>query len=212
MNTETWLYFVLAVLVLTASPGPTVLLCMTKAVTIGFRESMFTALGSLTAIVSIMTLSFTGLGVIIATSEIMFNCIKWFGVVYLIYLGYHALTSKQETYKICSQKGIPPITSKKSLYVSGFFVGGSNPKAIIFFTALFPQFINTSEPLLVQYIAFTMTFVFLELAWLTIYSYFAAKSSSWLLKKGRARLFNKITGCAFIGAGMLLSTSTKSSN
>ena len=171
MNIELWLYYSLAVLILTASPGPSVLLCMTKAVTEGFRASMYTALGSLTAIVSIMTLSFSGLGVVIATSEVAFNMIKWFGAIYLIYLGYKALTSKQETYQIFDQDKASSIATKSSLYLSGFIVGASNPKAIVFFTALFPQFINTSEPLLTQYLIFAITFTIMEFSWLTIYSY-----------------------------------------
>jgi threonine/homoserine/homoserine lactone efflux protein len=211
MNIETWLYYSLAVLILTASPGPSVLLCMTKAVTEGFRASMSTALGSLTAIVSIMTLSFSGLGVVIATSEVAFNIIKWSGAVYLIYLGYKALTSKQETYQISDQDRIPSIATKKSLYITGFIVGASNPKAIVFFTALFPQFINTSEPLLFQYLVFAITFTIMELFWLTIYSYLGARSSNWLLKAGRAKYFNRITGGVFISAGVFLSTSSKAS-
>jgi threonine/homoserine/homoserine lactone efflux protein len=184
---------------------------MTKAVTEGFRASMSTALGSLTAIVSIMTLSFSGLGVVIATSEVAFNIIKWSGAVYLIYLGYKALTSKQETYQIPDRDRMPSIATKKSLYITGFIVGASNPKAIVFFTALFPQFINTSEPLLIQYLAFAITFTIMELSWLTIYSYLGARSSNWLLKEGRAKYFNRITGGVFISAGVFLSTSSKAS-
>ncbi|MDP2504217.1 LysE family translocator [Oceanobacter sp. 3_MG-2023] len=211
MNIETWFYYSLAVLILTASPGPSVLLCMTKAVTEGFRNSMFTALGSLTAIVSIMTLSFSGLGVVIATSEVAFNIIKWSGAIYLIYLGYKSFASKQETYKISEQEKTMSVVTKKSLYVGGFIVGASNPKAIVFFTALFPQFINTSESLLIQYWVFAITFAVMEISWLTIYSYLGAKSSNWLLKEGRAKYFNRITGGVFISAGVFLSTSSKAS-
>ena len=209
MNVETWLYYTLSVLVLTASLGPSVLLCMTKAVTQGFAASMFTALGSLTAIVSIMTLSFSGLGVVIATSEIAFNVIKWSGAAYLVYLGYKAFTSKEETYQIAQQEDASSKNTKISLYLSGFVVGASNPKAIVFFTALFPQFINTSEPLLIQYLIFAMTFTVMEFSWLTIYSYLGARSSNWLLKEGRAKYFNRVTGGVFIGAGVFLSTSSK---
>ena len=211
MSIELWLYYSLAVLILTASPGPSVLLCMTKAVTEGFRASMYTALGSLTAIVSIMTLSFSGLGVVIATSEVAFNMIKWSGAIYLIYLGYKALTSKQETYQIFDQDKASSIATKSSLYLSGFIVGASNPKAIVFFTALFPQFINTSEPLLTEYLIFAITFTIMEFSWLTIYSYLGARSSNWLLKKGRAKYFNRITGGVFIGAGVFLSASSRAS-
>lgn len=211
MNIETWLYYTLAVLILTASPGPSVLLCMTKAVTEGFRASIFTALGSLTAILGVMTLSFTGLGVVLASSEIAFNIIKWSGAIYLIYLGYKAFTSKQETYHLSDQENKVSKASKKSLYIGGFIVGASNPKAIVFFTALFPQFINTAEPLASQYLIFVLTFSILELVWLFLYSYLGARSSNWLLQKGRAKFFNRITGGVFIGAGVLLSTSSKAS-
>jgi threonine/homoserine/homoserine lactone efflux protein len=207
MEFEIWLYYLLAVLVLTASPGPSVLLCMTKSVTEGFTSSIYTALGSLTAIVGIMTLSFTGLGVVIASSEIMFNIIKWLGSGYLIYLGYKALTSKEYSYEINKNTENPEKQSKFSLFSSGFIVGASNPKAIIFFTALFPQFISISEPLLSQYAIFCITFSVLELGWLLFYAYLGSKSSSWLLQKGRAQFFNKITGSVFVGAGVLLSTS-----
>ncbi|GAL10845.1 probable homoserine/homoserine lactone efflux protein [Vibrio astriarenae] len=62
MNLETWLFYLIAVLILTASPGPSSLLCMTRGVTGGMKVGFATALGSLTAITGILTLSFTGLG------------------------------------------------------------------------------------------------------------------------------------------------------
>ena len=141
-----------------------------------------------------------------------FNIIKWSGAVYLIYLGYKAFTSEQETYHLSSKEKVASKASKKSLYLSGFIVGASNPKAIVFFTALFPQFINTAEALTTQYLVFAITFSVLELSWLFIYSYLGARSSKWLLQEGRAKFFNRITGGVFIGAGVLLSTSSKASN
>lgn len=207
MTLETWLLYFLAVLVLTASPGPSVLLCMTKSVTQGFAASVYTALGSLLAILAIMTLSFTGLGVLIASSELAFNLVKWLGSGYLIYLGYQALSSKQEDYQLADGAQSVPLQSQWSLFCSGFIVGASNPKAIIFFTALFPQFINAQESLLLQYFVFSLTFAVLELGWLMAYGYLGAKSSGWLMQKGRAKLFNRLTGGVFVGAGVLLSTS-----
>ncbi|PCI41294.1 MAG: flagellar biosynthesis protein FlgM [Rhodospirillaceae bacterium] len=210
MNFETWLYYFLAVLVLTASPGPSVLLCVTKAVTHGFRASVFTALGSLTAIVGVMTLSFTGLGVVLASSEMIFNAIKWAGAAYLIYLGYKAFTSKETSYELADDKSSAAKKSALSLYMSGFIVGASNPKAIVFFTALFPQFIDMQEPLLFQYVIFAVTFTFMELSWLMIYAYLGSRSSKWLLKDGRAKLFNRITGGVLMSSGVALSVSSRS--
>ncbi len=208
MKMEIWLYYLLAIFVLTASPGPSTLLCLTKSVTLGFRASVFTAFGSLTAIVGILTLSFTGLGLVIASSEILFNIIKWTGAAYLIYLGYKAFTSKEHTYqqkeKIDASKA-----SYFSSFISGFIVGASNPKAIVFFTALFPQFINIDAPLLNQYLIFAFSFAAMEFFVLLTYAYFGSKSSKWIYKNGRARQFNQLTGGVFIGAGIFLSGANK---
>ncbi|MGB1322265.1 MAG: LysE family translocator [Vibrio gallaecicus] len=212
MTFDTWIVYFLAVLVLTASPGPSSLLCMTKAVQSGFKLSVFTALGSLSAITAILTLSFTGLGVVIASSEWVFNIIKWTGAAYLIYLGWKSLRSSQQDYDNLSNPQASSNKVKESAfqhYVSGFIVGASNPKAILFFTALFPQFIDPSLELFSQFSVFAGTFVIMELSWLLVYSYLGAKSSNWLFTQGRARMFNRVTGGVFIGAGALLSTTSR---
>jgi len=209
MNFDTWVIYALAVLILSASPGPSILLCMTKSVTEGFRASLFSVFGALLALVMIMTLSFTGLGVIITSSEILFDVVKWAGAAYLVYLGYKAFTSSEHTYHLAKQDGKLTKSSGLKLFVSGFLVGASNPKAIVFFTALFPQFINQNETLPLQYLIFVSTFTVTELSWLLLYAYFGSKSSAWLTKKGRARTFNKVTGSIFMGAGVLLSTTSK---
>ncbi|MDN3614455.1 MAG: LysE family translocator [Vibrio gallaecicus] len=209
MAIETWVYYFLAVLVLTASPGPSSLLCMTKAVQSGFKLSVFTALGSLTAISTILTLSFTGLGVIIASSEVVFNIIKWTGAAYLIYLGWQSLRSSQQSYDQLSSEDTPSKGTNKQHFLSGFIVGASNPKAILFFTALFPQFIDPTLALMPQFIVFATTFAVMELSWLLLYAYLGAKSSNWLFAQGRAKIFNRVTGGVFISAGALLSTTSR---
>ncbi|MFA0160310.1 LysE family translocator [Vibrio splendidus] len=212
MSFDTWIYYLLAVLILTASPGPSSLLCMTKGVQSGFKLSIFTALGSLTAITGILTLSFTGLGVIIASSEVVFNVIKWTGAAYLIYLGWKSLRSSQQDYDNLSNQQSDSKSVKESAaqyYLSGFIVGASNPKAILFFTALFPQFIDPSIALVPQFTVFALTFTVMELSWLMVYAYLGAKSSNWLFAKGRAKVFNRVTGGVFIGAGALLSTTSR---
>lgn len=207
MTIELWIYYAVAVLILTASPGPSSLLCLTKGVTYGWYCGAVTALGSLTAITMIMTLSFTGLGVIIASSEMIFNIIKWIGAAYLIYLGLKALTSKQDSYQPAN---LTKRTSFNNHYVNGFIVGASNPKAILFFTALFPQFITPDTNMVFQYIVFASTFVTMELSWLLFYAYLGARSSQWVFGTGKAKLFNRISGGVFISAGALLSTVNRS--
>jgi len=207
MTFSSWLIYVLAILILTVSPGPSVLLCVSKSVSHGFRSAFFAALGTLSAAVILMTLSFTGLGVVIATSDIAFSIIKWGGAGYLIYLGIRAFRSTAESFELSESSSSP----KDILghYLSGFVVGASNPKAIVFFTALFPQFIDSQSALLPQYFVLACTFVVLELFWLSFYSIVARRSSVWLMVPGRAKRFNQLTGGVFIGAGLLLSSTSR---
>ena len=208
MELQLWIYYALAILILTATPGPNLLLAITTSVSSGFNSSVYTVLGGVFATVGIMTLSFTGLGVIIASSEVLFNIIKYLGAMYLIYLGYKAFTSKEENYNF-DTNNIITSKDKISLFLKGFIVASSNPKAIVFFIALFPQFIDPNSSMLLQYFILVGTFVVPEIFWLLLYAYLGAKSSNWFLEKGRAKFFNRITGGVFIGAGVLLSTSNK---
>ncbi|WP_104035870.1 LysE family translocator [Vibrio jasicida] len=208
MPLDTWIYYTLAILVLTASPGPSSLLCLSKGVSCGFHHAFMTALGSLAAITIILTLSFTGLGVVIASSELVFNIIKWCGAGYLVWLGIQALRSKQTDFSHAKLE--QSSSSYLSAFVSGFIVGASNPKAIVFFTALFPQFIDPSASLFTQYMIFASTFVVFELSWLTFYGLLGVRTSNWLFAKGRAKLFNRLTGGVFISAGVALSTAHRS--
>lgn len=208
MELQTWIYYLIAVVILTASPGPMVLLCVTTSVKDGFSSSIYTAIGGLVAIIGILTLSFTGLGLIVMSSQFLFDLIKYAGAIYLIYLGFKAFTSKQEDYTIVPNCKIST-KNKMTLLLKGFLVAASNPKAIVFFVALLPQFIDTTAPLLIQYLILVITFSVLELFWLLVYSYMGSKSSHWFMVHGRAKFFNRLTGGVFIGAGTLLATTNR---
>ena len=209
MDLSIWTLYFVSVFILTASPGPSALLCMTKAVNSGQSAAIYAAMGSLCAITLILSASFMGLGVLIATSELAFNVIKWLGAGYLVYLGIKAFLSDGETLAL-SQSLKSEKRNRFSHFLNGFIVGASNPKAIVFFTALFPQFINPNGSLLNQYVIFTSTFVVLELSWLMAYVFLGVKSSKWLFTKARLTLFNRLSGSVFIGAGSLLTLSNRS--
>ena len=105
-----------------------------------------------------------------------FSLIKWAGAAYLLYLGYTSFTSKQDSYHADTE--LPDQrSSRTSHFRSGFLVGISNPKAILFFTALFPQFIDPAANLFTQYLIFATTFIVFELSWLLLYAYLGASSS-----------------------------------
>ena len=92
---------------------------------------------------------------------------------------------------------------------TGLLVGLANPKSLSFFAAFFPQFIDPTQSMVTQYAVFAVTFIVLESSWLLLYSFLGLRSSQWLQQGGRARLFNKLTGGVFVGAGLLLSTTSR---
>ncbi|SDS63551.1 Threonine/homoserine/homoserine lactone efflux protein [Halopseudomonas xinjiangensis] len=205
MTLSAWLVYALAVLVLTVTPGPSVLVCVSTSINLGARSALITAFGSTAAIVCIMGLSALGLGATLAASETLFTVLKWVGAGYLLYLGVASIISADRDITVPETTQ----TTSKGLFVRGLLVGASNPKALLFFGALFPQFIVPGQPHLPQFVLLGVTFVFLELFWLGVYTLFAAKAKSWLQQPRRARLFNRTTGVVFVLAAGLLANSKR---
>lgn len=142
---------------------------------------------------------------VLAASEALFSALKWLGAGYLAYLGVASLRSKASSLAV-PDASLPQV-SARTLYARGALVGASNPKALLFFGALFPQFIDPSAPQLGQFLILGVTFIFFELFWLSIYALTAARARQWLQKPRRATLFNRITGVVFlVAAGLLAST------
>ncbi len=206
MSLQTWLLYVAAVFILTVTPGPSVLMCVASGIAQGAKRTFFCALGSVTAVVCIMAASALGLGAILAVSESLFAAIKWLGVAYLLYIGVTTLLAKNVDFAIASETQTGAATQPHRLFLNGFLVGASNPKALLFFTAFFPQFLDAATPQLPQFAVLCATFVCFELFWLMFYATFASRIAPWLRTPGRARLFNRVVGCSFVGAAALLAT------
>jgi threonine/homoserine/homoserine lactone efflux protein len=207
MTLSTWLLYLAAVLVLTVTPGPSVLMCISTSVQYGPRRALTASLGSTTAIACIMALSMLGLGTALAASEALFSTLKWLGAGYLAYLGITSLLSK--TSNLTVPNASLPTKGSRALFARGLLVGASNPKALLFFGALFPQFIDSSAPQAPQFIILGATFVCFELFWLSIYALTAARARRWLQAPRRATLFNRVTGAVFLLAAGLLATTRR---
>jgi threonine/homoserine/homoserine lactone efflux protein len=152
-----------------------------------------------------MLLSMVGLGTLLAASETFFTVLKWLGAAYLAYLGITSLLSKQSSLAVPDSP--EPKLNARAFFVRGVLVGASNPKALLFFGALFPQFIDPAAPQLPQFLLLGVTFVFFELLWLTTYAFTAARARHWLQEPRRAVHFNRLTGAVFlVAAGLLAST------
>ena len=207
MTLSIWLLYVAAVLVLTITPGPSVLMCISTSVQHGPRNAMIASLGSTSAIACIMLVSMLGLGTALAASETLFSTLKWLGAAYLAYLGVTSLLSKVSNIAVPDESNTQ--ATARVLFGRGILVGASNPKALLFFGALFPQFIEPSAPQALQFLILGLTFIFFELFWLSVYAVTAAKARHWLQQPRRATIFNRATGAVFLLAAGLLATTKR---
>ena len=149
MNIEFYIAFVVTVFVASGIPGPSMLLGLTHGMRYGFKNTMYTATGNMVASSIQAIISIAGLGILIATSGTLFMIIKYIGAAYLIYLGIMLWRSPGWDVSSDNAAREQATAPKKNLFYQGFMVAAGNPKAIVFFTALFPQFLDpkaTSVP------------------------------------------------------------------
>lgn len=196
-----YLLFLSICIATAASPGPAVFLAIKNGLTHGFKRTVFAVMGNLTALFIMMSISAAGLGAIILASASLFNLLKIAGGLYLLYLGIKLLRSKP--IKIELDKAKPSETAPLgSLYREAFLVSMTNPKAIAFCTALFPQFIDPHQAMVSQFLVLAGTFGACSLFFLSLYAALTAKLRPQLAKEVVLRWFNRLTGIAFMGFGI----------
>ncbi|HEY1898416.1 MAG TPA: LysE family translocator [Steroidobacteraceae bacterium] len=201
MSLNIWLTFVAAAFVISGSPGPNMLLSLTHGIHHGLTRTFATMLGLLSGLAIILTVSLGGLGAVLMTSTTVFVVVKYAGAVYLAYLGIRIWLTA-DTRLITS--GRPLAGGRLSRYRTGMLVSLSNPKAILFCLAFFPQFIDRRQPLARQAAILLATFVIIETCWMLVYAGGGARLATWLGTGNRMRWFNRASGSVFMGAGVLL--------
>ena len=201
MELSTWLLFLSIALLAIISPGPAVLLSVTNSLTYGFKKSVFSSLGNIAGIFVVSSAAALGLGAVLQASTLLFSTLKIVGAIYLIYLGIRQWKSKHNIFEK-SVETSKYNQGKRESFVKGLLVAISNPKAILFFTALFPQFIDISKPIVIQFIILTSTFMFFSFFVLVIYALTAHSAKCWFAKRNRTIWLNRISGTIFITFGL----------
>ena len=209
MDTTLWISFIGTVLVLVFTPGPSVLLATANSMNHGLAKTTGTILGDLSANLLQIVLASAGLATIVVSSGELFQAIKWCGVAYLIYIGLRKIFSSE---KIELQAKNSKPRGFWSLYGEGFLMSAANPKAIVFFAAFFPLFINQSLPFLPQVVVLAISFLVLDGISLLIYALFATRLRSYLENSRKVGLQNKIIGSLLVLSGLMLSLIKRGSN
>ncbi len=204
MQFTTWLLFSAVALVAVVSPGPAILLSISNSIRFGMSKVVLSSFGNICGLFLLSTAAIFGLGAILKTSTTLFLIIKIIGAAYLIYLGIRQWRSKTNFFEGVDKKS-EQTKSNQRFFVEGFLIAMTNPKAILFFTALFPQFINTQQALTAQFLIMTFTFMAISFTALVAYGVLATKAKSWLSTGQRAKWFNRTLGSLFvlIGVGLL---------
>ena len=208
MTIQSWLMYLMLVIVATSTPGPAVLFIMTNSTLYGWQKATFSALGNITGLFCMGILTVAGLGAILNASEIIFNVVKYFGAAYLIYLGIKLFFQKGPDFQSTQSNLIAANIPSIKIFFQAFGVAVSNPKAIVFLTALFPQFLNINEPLIPQFVILISTLMTLSFTFLMFYALMAHKVKTWLSKSSRVKFVSRTSGVIFIGFGVLLATSS----
>ena len=208
MTLQSWLIYLALVIAAASTPGPAVLFIMTNTTLHGWRKSIFAALGNIVGLLIMGVIAVTGLGALLNTSELVFNLVKYAGAAYLVYLGLKLFFQKGIDLNKMQGRFNPEVKSAKKIFFQAIGVALSNPKAIVFLTALLPQFLHIEQPLLPQFSILIATLMIFSFAFLMFYALLAHKAKFWLMQPHRIKTFGRVSGSVFVGFGALLATSS----
>ncbi len=208
MSFQSWLLYLSFVFVATATPGPAVFFIMNKSGLFGWRKASFSALGNITGLFVLGLIAVTGLGAVLKASETLFTLVRYTGAAYLVYLGLIQIIQKPGQTPEESRNGLRKESGLR-IFLQAFGVAVSNPKAIVFLTALFPQFIAIDKALVPQFTALMLTLMGFSFFFLMSYALLAHQAKHWLSRPSRRQWMNRASGSLFIGFGLLMASSSK---
>lgn len=204
MTMDTWLLFALAIVVASISPGPNVLIVVVNTLRFGFKGAFFTIVGNIICLFLVALLATIGVGAAIATAPLAFIFLKVAGGGYLIWMGVKMIRvsfssmDKMDVSNTAMEKADPKATS---LILEGFTVSASNPKAILFLTAIFPQFLNINSPVAPQFAIMFATIIALAFIVHGFYGLMASSLRDRPINIRVKRWMARVTGGTFIGLG-----------
>jgi homoserine/homoserine lactone efflux protein len=209
MTFKTWLLFLAMETALSLSPGPAVFYVVSQGVRGALRRTLPAAAGILTANGFYFALSATSLGAIMAASARFFTVAKWVGAVYLIYLGIKALRSAGSMRSVAlGVEGAGNQGDLRGVYLGALTLQLANPKALLFFLALLPQFIDPSVSVAPQMLILAATSMLPELCILTAYGWLAHRavhaSTRFGVTGNMNRWLARIEGAGLLGCATLV--------
>lgn len=200
MDFSLWLALFLAAWAISISPGPGAVASMAAGLRYGIWPGAALVCGLITGYTIQFIISVVGVAAVIKTSPLLFEVIKWVGVSYLIYLGIKQYRSPVSMIRV-DVSTMPSATAGK-LFMQGLLVDITNPKAAIFLLAVIPQFVDTTRPLMLQYVLICLTLCLVDLVIMLCYVALAANLVKLLKNPHLTARINKIFGVCFVLAAL----------
>jgi threonine/homoserine/homoserine lactone efflux protein len=202
MTLTTWLLYSAVALATALSPGPAVLLAISNSLTLGARRALICSSGNVLGVFIVSGTAMAGLGLLLKSSATLFLLLKVCGALYLIYLGLRQWKSRANLFVQTTTAAAPVMQTPRQLFLRGTLVSITNPKSILFFTALFPQFMRADQAVAEQFLVLTATFATCTVLSHLSYVLLARSLKGWFTTDWRARLFNRVCGGAFMLLGV----------
>ncbi|NCY25670.1 MAG: LysE family translocator [Alphaproteobacteria bacterium] len=203
MELHTWLLFTLGTGLICATPGPNMLHMMVMGASLGLRYTLPSMLGCFIAVFILIGASVAGVGVLLQIFPNLFDALRYAGAAYIAYLGFQSMRAPVADRTAEPLENAAPAWSR---FKKAFLIGISNPKAMLFASAYFPQFLNPEAPQAVQLFVLLATFGVLEFACYLAYAAGGSSLSVALRRASVQKIFNRATGALFMmfGAAMAL--------
>ncbi|MGN6325609.1 LysE family translocator [Pseudolysinimonas sp.] len=208
----TLLTFSLASLILIAIPGPAVLFVVGRSLALGRRGGLLSVIGNELGAVPLLAMVALGVGTIVAESVPVFTAIKIAGAAYLVWLGVQAIRHRKQGMDGADEVGRPPARSF-TLIRQGFVVGVTNPKTMVFFVAVLPQFVDLRAGAVpVQLVVLGLVFLLIACLCDSVWALAASTARGWFARSPKRLAAIRATGGGMmIGlAGVLVATGSKS--
>ena len=207
MNIESWLLFSLAITIASISPGPNVLIVVTHSLRYGWKNTLATIFGNIIALFVIAVIASLGVSSILNANPVVFSILKSVGALYLIYMGIKILLATRKIGSIFED--MPNQTEQsaphRKMAMEAILISASNPKAVIFLSALFPHFLDIGQPIIPQFSLMFGTIILIVTCIHLGYARMAAYIKTSFTNRVRKNI-SIASGAGFvaIGSGLLL--------
>lgn len=195
MTFDVWLAFVVSTCFISGMPGSNMLLAFQFGLNYGLKKTLWTLAGLTLGLFLLLLASLLGIGYLSQQMPVAFEVMKVLGAIYLAYLGVQVWRKSREQMGKINLRVVP---TPAKLFQTGVAVSLSNPKAILFFAAFFPKFINTQAEPMPQYFILAATFFVIETSWQLLYTGSGKALAAWLSEGGRLMWLNRICGVIFV--------------